>query len=123
MNRDQWLHYTQNDIVPFAEIGKNWALKPHKQLSDAFRNASQVYKNFIDVVIKTSHSAIKTICFIEMDFTEHLKTSWMPVFWSIKMIEILRYSREKVGHFTRIVIFQMSLFVKVTINVLENKMF
>ena len=54
-------------------------LKPHKQLSDAFRNASQVYKNFIDVVIKTSHSAIKTICFIEMDFTLLFYANDIPV--------------------------------------------
>lgn len=89
-----------------------------------------MYKIFIDIVIKTSSSAIKTICFMEMDLTlcalcysEHLKTFWTPIFWSIKMIEILRHSREKVEHFRRTVIFQMSLFVKATINVLENTMF
>lgn len=37
------------------------------------------------------------------------------------MIQIFRYSREKVEHF-RTVIFPMSLFVKATTNVLESKM-
>lgn len=39
-----------------------------------------------------------------------------------KNTRFLRHSGE-VGHFRRIVIFQMSLFVKATINVLEIKMF
>lgn len=69
MNQDQWLHYAHKEVFPFEEIGKNWALKPHKQLNDAFRNASQVDTIFTDIVIKTSSSAIKTICFIEMGFT------------------------------------------------------
>lgn len=39
-----------------------------------------------------------------------------------KNTNFLRHS-EEVGHFRRIAIFQMSLFVKATINVLEIKMF
>lgn len=69
MNQGQWFHSIWKKVVPFAEIWKNWALSPHKQLKDAFRNTFHIYQIFINVIIKTSGSAIKAICFREVDFT------------------------------------------------------
>lgn len=54
---------------PISRNNKELTLNPHKQLVDAFRKTSHIYKIFIDIFIKTFSSAIRTSCFIEMDFT------------------------------------------------------